>query len=155
MMTIEMTLDTPYMIKSDDGVRDGEIFPYWPQNTERIEIYGSEALMYVGRMGAGWQVYVHPKDRQPVIRDQLHGKFPDQPHKENFVQCVRSRQTPNADIEAGHLSMLLLHYATISYRLGGQKIAIDPRTEQVVDNPRAMELFRRDGRKPWVIPEVV
>ena len=155
MMTFEQTLFTPYMLKSDDGVRNGEIYPYWPQNTERIEIYGTQGVMYVGRMGAGWQVYVRPKNRNPVLRDQMHGKFPDQPHLENFVQCVRTRRTPNADIEAGHLSTLLVHYATISYRLGGQKIAIDPKTEQIVGNPHAMGLFRREYRKPWVVPEAV
>jgi len=155
MMTFEQTLFTPYMLKSDDGVRNGEIYPYWPQNTERIEIYGTDGVMYVGRMGAGWQVYVRPKSRNPVLRDQMHGKFPDKPHLENFVECVRNRRTPNADIEAGHLSTLLVHYATISYRLGGRKIAIDPKTEQIVGDPEAMGLFRRDYRKPWVVPETV
>jgi len=106
-------------------------------------------------MGAGWQVYVRPKNRNPVLRDQMHGKFPDNPHLENFVQCVRTRRTPNADIETGHVSTLLVHYATISCRLGGQKIAIDPKTEQVAGNPQAMGLFRREYRKPWVVPEAV
>ena len=118
MMSFEVSLNTPYMIKADDGVRNGDIYPYWPQNTERIEIYGSHGLMYVGRMGAGWQVYVRQKNRQPVIRDQMHGRFPDKEHQQNFIECVRSRNRPNADIEEGHLSMLLVHYAMISYRLG-------------------------------------
>ena len=155
MMTFELSLFTPYMLKSDNGVRDGEIYPYWPQNTERIEIYGTEGVMYVGRMGAGWQVYVRPKNRQPVIRDQMHGKFPDKPHQENFLQCVRSRQKPNADIETGHLSTLLVHYAMISYRLGGQKLLIDPQSEQFVGNPEAMALFKRTYRTPWVVEEAI
>lgn len=155
MMTFEMTLNTPYMIKSDSGVRDGEIYPYWPQNTERIEIYGTQGVMYVGRMGAGWQVFVRQKNRQPVIRDQLHGKFPDPEHQENFVQCVRSRKTPNADVEEGHLSTLLVHYAMISYRLGGEKLRIDAKTQEIVGNTAAMELFRREGRDPWRVPREV
>ena len=153
MMSFELTLGTPYMLKADSGVRDGEIYPYWPQNTERIEIYGTEGVMYVGRMGAGWQVYVRPKNRQPVIRDQMHGKFPDKPHQDNFVECVRSRKLPNADIEAGHLSTLLVHYAMISYRLGGQKLVIDPKTETIVGNREASALLTRTYRKPWVVPD--
>jgi len=155
MMSFELTLFTPYMIKADAGVRDGDIYPYWPQNTERIEIYGTEGVMYVGRMGAGWQVYVRQKNRQPVIRDQVHGRFPDKPHQENFLACVRSRQRPNADIEEGHKSTLLVHYAMLSYRLGGQKLTIDPKTEQIVGNPEAMKLFRREYRRPWVVEEKV
>jgi len=155
LMSFEMSLNTPYMIKSDQGVRDGDIYPYWPQNTERIEIYGTEALMFLGRMGAGWQVYVRQKDRKPVLKDQLHGRFPDAEHQANFIECVRSRQRPNADIETVHASTLLVHYAMISYRLGGQKLVIDPKTEQIVDNAEAMKLWRREYRKPWVVEENV
>jgi predicted dehydrogenase len=155
MMSIELSLYTPYMIKADMGVRDGEIYPYWPQNTERIEIYGSEGVMYVGRMGSGWQVYVRQKNREPVIRDQMHGRFPDKEHFQNFIECLRSRKTPNADIVEGHLSTLLVHYAMISCRVGAEKLTINPKTEQIVGNARAMELFTRDYRKPWVVEDKV
>ena len=49
----------------------------------------------------------------------------------------------------------MAQYANISYRLGGQKLLIDPKTEQIVDNPAAMKLFKREEyRKPWVIADV-
>lgn len=154
-MTYDQTLYTPYMLESDDGIRNGDIYPYWPQNATRIELYGDQGVMYVGRMGGGWQVYVRPKNRQPVLKDQLHGRFPDAAHKENFVNSVRSRKRPNADIEEGHRSILLVHYANISCRLGGRKLRIDPQTEQILDDAEAMMLFRREYRKPWVVEEKV
>ena len=43
----------------------------------------------------------------------------------------------------------------ISYRLGGQKLVIDPKTEQFVGNPEAMALFQRTYRKPWMVEEVI
>ena len=49
----------------------------------------------------------------------------------------------------------MTHYANISYRLGGQKLVIDPQTEQIVDNDDATALFKRSYRKPWVIEEEV
>ncbi len=52
-------------------------------------------------------------------------------------------------------SALLTHYANISYRLGGQKLTIDPKTEHIVGNPEAMKLFKREYRKPWVIEDEV
>jgi predicted dehydrogenase len=155
VVTFELTLYTPYMLKTDQVIRDSDMFPYWPQNATRIELYGTEGVMYVGRHGGGWQVFVRPKDRQPVVKDQMYGRFPDPEHKENFIQCIKSRQLPNADIEKGHLSALLIHYANISYRLGGEKLIIDPETEQIKDNPKAMELFKRDYRAPYVIPDEV
>jgi hypothetical protein len=99
-------------------------------------------------------VFVRPQSRQPVVKDQMYGRFPDPEHKENFLQCVRNRQQPNADVQEGHRSALWIHYGNISYRLGGQRLTINPETEQIVDNPLAMELFKRTYRDPWVVPEV-
>jgi predicted dehydrogenase len=156
VVTFELTLTTPYMLKISPYIRESlDEYPYWPQCATRIEIYGTEAVMYVGRHGGGWQVFGRPEREKPVIIAQDNGKFPDPEHKENFVQCVRNRQTPNADIAEGHRSVLLAHYATISYRLGGEKLTIDRKTEQVVGNDKATVLFRREYRKPYVIPDEV
>ncbi len=154
-MTYEQTLYTPYMLRSDPGIRNGDIFPYWPQSATRIELYGENGVMYVGRMGGGWQVYVRPKNRQPVVKDEMHGRYPDPDHKANFVASVKTRTRPNADIEEGHRSLLLVHYANISYRLGGRKLRIDSKTEQILDDSEAMGFFQREYRKPWVVEEVV
>ncbi len=155
VVTFELTLYTPYMLKTDGVLRQSDMFPYWPQNATRIEIFGTEGLMCVGRHGGGWQVYVRPSNRQPVVKSQKYGRFPDPPHKENFIQCVRNRQRPNADVEEGHLSALWIHYANISYRTGGQKLTIDPQTETIVDNPEAMKLFKREYRAPYTISDPV
>ncbi|NLY00933.1 MAG: Gfo/Idh/MocA family oxidoreductase [Rhodopirellula sp.] len=155
VMTYEQTLFTPYMLRNDPELRNGDIFPYWPQNATRIELYGELGVMFMGRMGGGWQVYVRPKDRQPVVKDQMYGRFPDADHKANFVESVKSRKRPNADVEEGHRSILLVHYANISSRLGGRKLRIDPKTEHILDDPEAMGLFKREYRQPWVVEEVL
>jgi hypothetical protein len=111
--------------------------------------------MYLGRHGGGWQVFARPKLQEGVCVAKQKGRFPDPEHKENFVECVRSRAMPNADIEKGHRSALMIHYANISLRLGSQRLQIDPQTEEIVDNADAMKLFRREYRKPWVIPDQV
>jgi predicted dehydrogenase len=155
LVSFELTLFAPYMLKTDSGVRDSDMFPYWMQNATRIEIFGTEGMMVVGRHGGGWQVFVRPKDRKPVIKDQAFGRFPDPEHKENFIACVKSRELPNADVEKSHVSCLMIHYANISYRLDGQKLAIDRKTEEIIDNPAAMKLWKRTYRKPWVIEDPV
>ena len=153
VVTLELTLYTPYMLKIDGGVRDGDMFPYWPQCATRIEIFGDKGVMTVGRMGGGWQVHVRTKDRKPVVKDQMFGRFPDKHHQANFVDCVRTRRQPNADIDIGHRSHLNLHYATMSYRTGGQRLTVDPLTQHV-DNAEAMTLFKRQYRRPWVLEAV-
>ncbi|MHB1034507.1 MAG: Gfo/Idh/MocA family protein [Pirellulales bacterium] len=156
VMTFEQTLYTPYMIKSDTEVRNRpDLYPYWPQNAERIEIYGSEGLMYAGRHGCGWQVYDRQRQRKPVLVAQEHGTFPDPEHKEDFCRSIRSRQLPSADIEEGHRSTMLCQMANISYRLGGEKLSFDAKTETFAGNEKANALLKREYRAPWVIPNEV
>jgi predicted dehydrogenase len=144
VMTFELTLDTPYMLKISPIIRMAtDKFPYWQQ------------CATLGRHGGGWQVFERPKLQEGVVKDQMKGPFPDPEHKENFLHCVRTRETPNADIREGHRSALLAHYANISYRLGGEKLIIDPKSEEMVGNERAMALFRRNYRKPYVIEDEV
>jgi predicted dehydrogenase len=155
VMTFELTLYTPYMIKSDAALRDSDDFPYWPQNAERIEIFGSKGLMIIGRHGCGWQVYDRPHSRLPVIAASENGPFPDPEHKQNFCDAIRSRQKPSADIEEGHKSTLLCQFANISYRLGGEKLTVDGDKESFVNNSRANGMLKRDYRSPWIVPERV
>jgi len=155
VVTLELTQYTPYMLKIDPEVRNKDMFPYWPQVATRIDIFGDQGVMRVGRMGGGWQVFVRTKDRKPVVKDQMFGRFPDTPHQDNFVQCIRSRETPNADIGIGHHSHITLHYANMSYRSGGKTLNVDPKTEHV-DDADAMKFFKRpEMRSPWVIDEQV
>ena len=86
IVNFELTLYTPYMLKIAPVIREStDQYPYWPQCATRIEIYGSEGLMYLGRHGGGWQVFTRPKLHEAVLKDQAKGKFPDPEHKENFV----------------------------------------------------------------------
>jgi len=150
LLTFELTLSTPYMTRISQAVRNGDVFPYWPQCGSRVEIYGSEGVMMVGPHGAGWQVFARPRHEQPTLAERGWGKPVDAEHQQNFVESVRNRKPPSADVEEAHRSALLVHYANMSYRSGGQKLQVDPKTE-AVDSPKAMKLFRRAYRKPWVV----
>ena len=150
-MVFELTLYTPYMLQVSSTVRRGETYPHWPHCGSRIEIYGSEGVMQIGPRGAGWQVFARPRREQPSLVDRACGQPPDRPHLENFLHCLRSRGLPAADVEAGHRSALLVHYANISLRTGGQKLRIDPQSDEIVENDAAMALFKRTYRKPWSI----
>ncbi len=72
----------------------------------------------------------------------------DAGHLQNFLDCVRSRQTPNADIEQGHRSVLLCHLANISYRVG-HTLHCDPSNGHVLDDEAAQALWRRTYEPGW------
>ena len=155
IMSFHQTLNTPYMLKTDGVIRNGDMFPYWPQNATRIELFGTEGLMIVGRHGGGWQVFGRPKAREPVVVAQEFGRFPDDPHRQNFVDCVRSRQLPNADVELGHFAAAMCHFANISFRVGNRPLAIDRDAECFVNDDDANRLLHPDYRSPFVIPSQV
>jgi predicted dehydrogenase len=155
LMTFELTLYTPYMLKSDPVLRDSDMFPFWPQNATRIEIFGEKGVMFVGRHGGGWQAFARPQDRKPQVAAQEFGRFPDPAHKADFVDAIRNHRRPNADIEEGHRSTLLAHTANISLRLGGAKLLLDAKTERFTNNDDANGLLKRSYREPWVVPDQV
>src|SRR5256885_1194884 len=46
----------------------------------------------------------------------LTGQTPDQNHMANWLECIRSRKTPNASVEIGYRSAIAPHMSNISYR---------------------------------------
>jgi predicted dehydrogenase len=44
------------------------------------------------------------------------GKTRDQGHMANWIECVRSRKTPNAPVEIGYRSAVAVHMANLAYR---------------------------------------
>jgi hypothetical protein len=84
-----------------NGPRDS--FPDWyPFNATRIEIYGSEGFMLLGRHGGGWQAF-DAKGRM-VKADKITHLESQQAHIGDFLNCVRTRESPKCDIEEGHIS---------------------------------------------------
>ena len=137
-----------YMSKTPMSIRQSDQFPDWAQNTSRIEIYGTKRMMYLGRVGGGFQVL----EADNKVVEQQYGRFPDEPHAANFVDCIRSREQPNADVEQGHKAATLEHMAILSYRLGNQKLVFDGESERFVDNDaansRLLPTYRENYRMP-------
>jgi predicted dehydrogenase len=46
----------------------------------------------------------------------LISSTPDQNHMANWIECIRSRKTPNAPVEIGYRSAIAAHMANLSYR---------------------------------------
>jgi hypothetical protein len=123
-------------------------YPDWyPFNATRIEIYGSNGMMILGRQGGGWQLY-DETGRKISTDKQRHSEM-QAAHVENFISCIRSRKRPNADIEEGHISAALCHMANISYRMGNRKLEFDSSKEAFVNDREADHYLKRTYRAPW------
>jgi predicted dehydrogenase len=152
-MTFEHTEFMPYMTRIIQmrGVVYGEEFPYWPQTTCRIEIYGTERMMYLGPHGGGWQVF----ERGGKVVDQESGFWDHKAHCLNFLDCVRTRKKTNSDIDTGHVSAVLAHLANCAIGAGNKHLLFDGETEKFTNDAAANQLLRNSHREPYVIPEKV
>jgi len=72
-------------------------------------------------------------------------------HLQNWLDCVRSRDTPVADVEIGHRSVTVCHLANIA-RAVGRPLRWDPQTERFPDDPAADALLDRERRKGFELP---
>ncbi len=69
-------------------------------------------------------------------------------HIVNFLDCVRSRKAPNAEIGQGHVSVTLCHLANIAYRVS-HTIHCDPKTGHVLNDKAAQALWGRTYEPGW------
>jgi predicted dehydrogenase len=71
-------------------------------------------------------------------------------HIRNFLECVKSRQRPIADVEEGHLTATMCHLGNIATRLG-RSLQWDAAKEQFIGDKQANGMLVRTYRKPWVL----
>ena len=72
-------------------------------------------------------------------------------HIQNFLECVRTRNKPTADVEIGHRSNSVCHLVNIC-RDVGRKLQWDPQTERFAGDEQANSLLRRPRRKGYELP---
>jgi predicted dehydrogenase len=61
-------------------------------------------------------IHYYPEKANRRDGDALTGSTPNQNHMSNWLDCVRSRKTPNAPPETGYRSAIACHMSNISYR---------------------------------------
>ena len=118
--------------------------------TEGIGFNGAEATLVVGH--EGWKVYDKDGNTGPVFE----GKDPytqSGAHERNFLECIKSRNTPHADVELGRLSTTICHLGNICTHLR-RDIVFDPKTETFGNDKAANGYLTKEYRKPYTLPKV-
>ena len=149
-MTFDMSQYPKYMEKSSDVLRKKHLVSDWKQNATRIEFYGQDMLMILGRHGGG---FVVEKASSQVV-EKVHGQAGDLEHYRNFIACVKSRKPPNADVAVAHASNLVAHMGNIAHRVGNDALTYDAKAN-AFDKPEANALVKDTYRKGYEIPERV
>jgi predicted dehydrogenase len=74
-------------------------------------------------------------------------------HLQNWLDCIRSRQKPVADVEIGHRSVSICHLMNITRRIG-RPLKWDPVKEAFVGDDEANRLVDLPRRKGYELPGV-
>ena len=89
---------------------------------------------------------------EPAVADKWEGPgWIAQPHLQNWLDCMASRELPNADVEIGHRSVSVCHLLNIARELG-RKLQWDPNAEQFIGDDEANGLVVRPRREGYELP---
>ena len=124
------------VLKLDKGSGGGGIF------------FGEKGKLDITRGG----VKTNPPEIGEEIARQATGA--DQNHMQNWVDCMKSRAKPVADVEIGHRSITVCHLGNIA-RWTGRKLRWDPVKEVFPGDAEANQYLDCVRRKPYELPEAV
>lgn len=126
-----------------------------------MAFYGTEGTIFADRLGFELYPELKPGKRADRLKPEevtpdlyrtlaTDGRSDDSTflHTQNFIECVRSRNRPVADVEIGHGSSMLPHLGNIACRTG-EKISWDAAKEDAINAPESAKLLGREARKPW------
>jgi predicted dehydrogenase len=118
-----------------------------------IEFYGTEGTLFIDR--SGYTLWPEPKKvgGESVSSSSAtkgDGSPQHYPHVLNFLDCLKSRQKPNSDVETMHRSTSVGLLGVIAYKLG-RKLRWDAPREQFLDDAEANKLLTKEYRKPWKV----
>ena len=119
------------------------------EESEGAAVCGDEGSVVIGN--GRWRAF----DAKGKLIKEEKGGYNDAGHAQNFLDCMRNRKKPNADLETvGHPSSLLCHLGNAAWR-AGRTLRFDAQNYQFVGDDDANKLLTRaEYRAPWVLPKI-
>ncbi len=160
-----------------DNTGPTELWPETPGPNGKVSMkYADGTLVRFERDGApmGGAVFVGANCKMEINRNRFATNPPDfvqnapapavadkwegdgwiaRPHIQNWLDCIKSRELPNADVEIGHRSISVCHLLNITRELG-RKVHWDPAAERFPNDDEANALLDRPRRAGFELPQV-
>lgn len=138
-------METPVRYKAIFRYENG-VYIVCSSEGNDVKFVGTEGWIVCNR---GNKLISDPPDivKEPLGPGDVH-LYESNDHYQNFIDCVRSRKMPVADVEIGHRSITVCHLGNIAIRLG-RKIRWDPKQERIVGDEEAARWVSKPMRKPW------
>ena len=88
--------------------------------------------------------------QEPLKPGEVH-LFQSPGHHRNWIDCIRSRETPICDVETGCRSVALVQLGNLAY-WHHRRLKWDPEKWQFVGDREANRWLDRERRDPWQLP---
>jgi predicted dehydrogenase len=75
-------------------------------------------------------------------------------HVRNFLDCVKTRETPVCTPEIGRAAALHVHIPNIAARVGETLLIWDDEKSRFTNSEKANELITPEYRSPWTLPKI-
>jgi predicted dehydrogenase len=133
VLTYELRIWSPYPLHDE---------------AEGAAVCGDEGFVLLGNRR--WRAF----DRQGVQVTEGTGSDDTKAHIRDFLDCMRSRAVPRADLKTvGHPSSLLCHLGNAAWR-AGKTLHFDPTTGRFAEEDANRWLTRDQYRHPWTLPAI-
>ncbi len=119
-----------------------------------MEMRGADGTLCIDNAGSFKIIPEHggqfqePGPRMEAMEEKEPDRQMDLRHTRNFLDCVKSRKHPTADVEIGHRSTTFCLLANISLATRS-RLEWDAEREVVVGNDEANKLLDYEYREPW------
>ena len=125
-----------------------------------VAFIGNNGTLVVDRNG--WEIISEPNrtnyDKyegkkmvaKPLIKPTGNGL---DLHTRNFLDSMKSRQKPNADIAIAQNTALNASLGNIAFRTNS-KILWDTEKQQIIGNDKAQELTKANYQNGWILPKI-
>jgi predicted dehydrogenase len=84
---------------------------------------------------------------EPLGANDVH-LYESPGHRQDWINCIRTRQRPICDVEVGASSVTVCHLGNLAYWLG-RPIKWDPDKKEIIGDAEASRWLDRPKRGPW------
>ena len=117
----------------------------YSSDAPHVTFRGSRGVIRTGLSG----VVSDPPEiaREPLGPDDVH-LYESNNHDSDWLDCIRTRRRPVADVEIGHRSCTVCHLGNIAVWTG-RPIRWDPDLETIDGDEEASRFLSKPMRSPW------
>ena len=132
--------------------------------------YADETVLKLDNGSGGGGIFIGEKGKIEIFRGRVVSNPPElvtEPlkdpairlyksdnHMQNWLDCIKKREKPVADVEIGHRSATVCHLGNIARWLG-RRLQWDPVKETFPNDAEANKFLDRTRRAPYQLPESV